>query len=347
MISHRAFLDPTNAQLIFPVFKKRQSILFPESKDIKIQNIHSRVKYDHNITVLYTVLGLFPNGKKEKKIIIGKSAAVALTKPSSILSSHLWNHGFQKPPFLVNRPLGYEPRFNLTLVERLEGPIFSERFRQLSKKEIQKKSLQSILWLKKFHMLRPNHNLRPLPFQKLTRDVFFAIHQIPDHQFHYEKQLLENRLQGMKNDLGIVSRFRFRKNTHLDFGPHNIILLQKGIGVIDFDSSCRFDPLIDFASFLTQLYWGLPNINDFQQWKENEIFSLANRLTGEYRRGQSRTSLMHFSERFNLFQQLSLIKIATHVLVWTSETNPSKRKKFRQIIEKFSLMTAAHNSIHP
>lgn len=212
------------------------------------------------VLVKYEVAAEMPNGTTQTFILRGSSDPSHNRRKSYYILVGLRKAGFDRGPYLVQKPLGYFENFHFLLYENFPGPSLMQ---DLERGAINcpGKIVKSVEWLAKFHQT----DLPDLPriyydwkneqgkFQKLKADL---IKKFGDRDGRISK-VIATLTKSEKNLL----RPKDFILVHGDFQPNNILAVDGQTSVIDFNDAFLYDELFDLVYFKVQMLHMLKRLN--------------------------------------------------------------------------------------
>lgn len=316
------------------LFEQHLKTFFPTATRLETIRIEAEHKYIHNLNLTFDLTLTDRRGRRFQKKVFGKTKAHGSTEPAFRFLSFLWSHGFQSPPLITNRPLGYLRSVNLHLYEAMDGPLLKDIFKAASFEDLKSACEKTGRWLKKFHGLPPNRS--GLPTRKPETEFFGALIYPIKQALEKEKKQELRALLDAAFELKKLQRRLPKTNpapTHGDFGPHNIVVLKKSLGVIDFDSTSLYDPSIDVASFVNQIEFGEPNAGSYGR-SLFEVQALSHAFRQAYERGNPFALDPDWDTRVTFHRLYYLYKIGAHIARWLPVSSLEKKRRIVFLLQE-------------
>ncbi len=166
-----------------------------------------------------------------------------------LLHHHRFDHGSIQVP----RPLGYDRSLRLFLYESSPGRSLSSVLPAVSRTRQLLYIKESAKALSRLHRLR------------LRGPIHWTKRRIQDDLGYFRQDFLRTKLPWIRSKLPLLDALESRmvqawdkrrkafRLVHGDFTPYNILIRSGGLTIIDFGNALQADPLLDLASFVSQL----------------------------------------------------------------------------------------------
>ncbi|PIS42801.1 MAG: hypothetical protein COT24_01575 [Candidatus Kerfeldbacteria bacterium CG08_land_8_20_14_0_20_40_16] len=251
---NRWILRRAASRSIMEDFFKKEVVpkYYPKAELISFQ-LKDQSSYQFKKAVRYTLELLYPNGKKEEKIVRGNVPSRHQTWEITVSDqalNYLYRHGFDQGKYQVTRPLGHYPSRRLQLYEEYPGEILSDRIKK-GKGNLKKDIRLASNWTAEFHNLKAKLG-RVKTLKAIREDMGHFIKNYSKHSLKIQadgKKILEHFYEAIQKQCNPKKSFLI----HGDLNANNIVINKNQVGVIDFGNAWRFDPLCEIANYLVQL----------------------------------------------------------------------------------------------
>ncbi len=168
-----------------------------------------------------------------------------------VIMKYLWLHGFRAGPFRVARPVTFFDRWHLLIYEEAAGHPLHHLLRQHPHRATTYLR-QAAAWLARLHQLAPPVLARVNGQRRRQRywlNALDLLSSMPTREVAAMRRSIQ-QIMRFENKLAISPQ---RTLVHHDFHPGNLIFGQDAIRVVDFTDSRLSHPVVDVATFVTQL----------------------------------------------------------------------------------------------
>lgn len=207
---------------------------------------------DRSFKLRYTLFLRLKSGQSKTIRLRGSSERQDQTRRQAyVIMKYLWRHGFDHGSWQIARPVTFYQRWRLLLYEEAAGVPLTKTLRrgyQLGLRSMD----DAAEWLYQLHRHSPR--TVPLVYSRIGRKQYWrnALALLVPERSQASAALRRNihRVMAFEDRL---SSARYRVLVHHDFHPANILRAASGLRVVDFTESRLSHPLVDVATFVTQL----------------------------------------------------------------------------------------------
>jgi len=236
----------------------------------------------------------------------------------------LESNGFDnQDELLIPRPLFYSRQFNGFFYQGIEGKNLYHFIKEHNFILLERELPRAAAWFAKLHCIKLNKDIKIENENNTIATVIPGVTHIlkkvaekyPDHiqdvKFIYDCMI--------RQEENFLTKVQEKWLVHGDAHPENIIVSERGLGVIDFADLCLGDFARDIGTFLAQVeYMASKKIEDQAYIEKMKGIFLANYL--KFAKIKMTDSLQ---ERINLYQNWTMMRI---VSVFLLRENPSPEK---------------------
>jgi len=207
---------------------------------------------DRSHKLRYTLRLRLRSGQARSLRLRASSEAQDQTRRQAyVLMKYLWRHGFDRGPWQITRPVTFFKRWRLLVYEEAAGTPLIMALRHGYQSGLTSMDMAAA-WLHRLHQHSPR--TVPLVYSRIGRKQYWrnALALLAPERSQASAALRGNirRVMAFEDRL---SSARQRVFVHHDFHPGNILRFAGGLRVVDFTESRLSHPLIDVATFVTQL----------------------------------------------------------------------------------------------
>lgn len=289
-----------------------EKILLKHAEELKLSNNLQLLEIKRVLVLAPEsyVLAITVSDNGQNKIIRGNASEKDSRRNSYDTLMWLNKNHFADEQCKVINNFAYDEDYNLFLYPNIEGEVFINQLGQPLENLIPKVKMAG-QWLRKLHSLKSDgieHSY---------------------YQFNINYNHLDSKYKIDSKEVNLLIEKIVPKNKliiHGDYQPNNIIINNQEIWVFDFNDSVRDDPLIDVASFTTQLRIMLLRFGN-----PDHFAVLAKEFMKEYQKNRPLNNIL--SSDLQIYKKLFYLKILASLSASLQDDEPNKKDILAKIYQ--------------